>query len=94
MIAPAPDVFDTTGAKCVTMLLKIRARLAELPVGGQLVVVSDDPTSVYDLPAWCHMTHHTYVGVEHDGEVLRHTLEVTDKSVRSTAGRAWASPTP
>lgn len=90
MGADCPVEFDTTGARCVTMLVKIRARLAELPVGGRLVVVSDDPTSVYDLPAWCHMTHHAYVGVSHEGNIMRHTLEVTPDSVRTATSRPWA----
>lgn len=84
--------FDTTGEKCVKMLLKIRARLAELPVGARLVVISDDPTSIYDLPAWCHMTHHEYVGYENSGEIYRHTLAVTQESVRGTSGKVWARP--
>lgn len=84
--------FDTTGHKCVKMLLKIRARMAEFPAGEQLVVISDDPTSIYDLPAWCHLMHHEYVGYESDGSIYRHTLAVTADSARVTAGKVWAPP--
>lgn len=84
--------FDTTGEKCVKMLLKIRARLNALPVGAQLVVVSDDPTSVYDLPAWCHMTRHEYVGFTVAEDVYRHTLEVRADSVRATSAKVWLPP--
>ncbi len=89
----ADDEFDTTGHKCVKMLLKIRARLNSLPVGAQLVVISDDPTSIYDLPAWCHMTRHDYRGYTSDGTSYRHTLAVTESSIRTTTKKVWADPT-
>ena len=84
--------FDTTGEKCVKMLFKIRARLNRLPIGAQLVVISDDPTSIYDLPAWCHMTKHEYVGYQLNGDVYRHTLGVREDSVRAKNSRVWAPP--
>ncbi|WP_435298948.1 sulfurtransferase TusA family protein [Timonella sp. A28] len=84
--------FDTTGEKCVKMLFKIRAELATLDVGETLVVISDDPTSIYDLPAWCHMTHHDYDNYTQHDDIYRHTIRVTEQSARATGGKVWAPP--
>ncbi len=85
--------FDTTGHKCVKMLLKIRSRLNALPVGAQLIVISDDPTSIYDLPAWCHMTQYDYRGYTNEEGIYRHTLAVTESSIRTTTKKVWENPT-
>lgn len=92
MQAELPPEFDTTGEKCVKMLFKIRAKLNSLPVGGRLVVVSDDPTSIYDLPAWCHMTKHEYEGYVEEHGIYRHTVAITDNSVRAKTAKVWSPP--
>lgn len=86
------EVFDTTGEKCVKMLLKIRARMNQLSPGEKLIVLSDDPVSIYDLPAWCFMTNHEYFGYEQNGDVYTHTIGVTDDSIKATTEKVWAKP--
>lgn len=87
-----PEIFDTTGEKCVKMLLKIRAKMNQLAPGQQLIVLSDDPVSIYDLPAWCFMTNHEYIGYEQDGDVYTHTIGVTADSIKATTEKVWAKP--
>lgn len=94
MTTNEPQEFDTTGEKCVKMLFKIRAKLNSLPVGAKLVVLSDDPTSIYDLPAWCHMTKHEYEGYHLEGTVYRHTIAVTGESIRAKTAKVWTPPKP
>ncbi|MFD3354251.1 sulfurtransferase TusA family protein [Streptomyces fradiae] len=57
---PVPGiVVDGTGLLCVTLLLRLRARVAGAEPGTVVHVVATDPAAPLDLPAWCHMTGHT-----------------------------------
>ncbi|MFJ8390856.1 sulfurtransferase TusA family protein [Streptomyces sp. NPDC094438] len=47
---------------CVTLLLNLRARIATAAPGTIVHVIATDPAAPLDLPAWCHMTGHTYLG--------------------------------
>ncbi|MEV0181978.1 sulfurtransferase TusA family protein [Streptomyces sp. NPDC050625] len=61
--APAPDLtVDGTGLLCVTLLLKLRAAIDGAPPGTVVHVIATDPAAPLDLPAWCHMTGHDYLG--------------------------------
>lgn len=59
---------DGTGLLCVTLLLKLRARIADAEPGTVVHVIATDPAAPLDLPAWCHMTGHDYLGAVHDDE--------------------------
>ncbi|MEH6373769.1 sulfurtransferase TusA family protein [Streptomyces sp. KLMMK] len=60
---PAADItVDGTGLLCVTLLLKLRARIADAGPGTVVHVIATDPAAPLDLPAWCHMTGHHYLG--------------------------------
>lgn len=61
--APQADlVIDGGDRLCVTLLLELRAQITGCPVGTVLHVVAADPAAPLDLPAWCHMTGHDYLG--------------------------------
>ncbi|WP_086729905.1 sulfurtransferase TusA family protein [Streptomyces carpinensis] len=69
MSAPAPDpperadiTVDGTGLLCVTLLLRLRAAIESAAPGTLVHVIATDPAAPLDLPAWCHMTGHTYLG--------------------------------
>ncbi|WP_051838791.1 sulfurtransferase TusA family protein, partial [Streptomyces sp. NRRL WC-3742] len=58
-----PDLtVDGTGLLCVQLLLRLRARIAHLPAGAVVHIRTTDPAAPLDLPAWCHLTGHTYLG--------------------------------
>ncbi|CAL9400495.1 hypothetical protein SUDANB150_01433 [Streptomyces sp. enrichment culture] len=63
--SPLPEAdltVDGTGLLCVTLLLRLRAQIDGAPPGTVVHVVATDPAAPLDLPAWCHMTGHTYLG--------------------------------
>ncbi|WP_314612873.1 sulfurtransferase TusA family protein [Streptomyces stackebrandtii] len=61
--APAPDlVVDGTGLLCVTLLLRLRKEIEGAAPDTVVHVVATDPAAPLDLPAWCHMTGHDYLG--------------------------------
>ncbi|MEU9716213.1 sulfurtransferase TusA family protein [Streptomyces sp. NPDC085524] len=65
---PAPDlVVDGTGLLCVQLLLRLRGRIADAPAGTVVHIVTTDPAAPLDLPAWCHLTGHAYLGPVPDG---------------------------
>ncbi|MFJ3981380.1 sulfurtransferase TusA family protein [Streptomyces fungicidicus] len=67
MTSPPPPAdpgltVDGTGLLCVTLLLRLRDQIADAPPGTVVHVIATDPAAPLDLPAWCHMTGHTYLG--------------------------------
>ncbi|GAA0944184.1 sulfurtransferase TusA family protein [Actinocorallia libanotica] len=62
MSAPQPVVVDGGDKACVRLLLELRARLEGLSVGTVVHLIATDPAAPLDLPAWCHLTGHTYLG--------------------------------
>ncbi|WP_391961148.1 sulfurtransferase TusA family protein, partial [Streptomyces somaliensis] len=69
--APAPGItVDGTGLLCVTLLLRLRGEIEGAAPGTVVHVIATDPAAPLDLPAWCHMTGHHYLGpVPGDGPV-------------------------
>lgn len=57
-----PHVLDVRGLLCVQVLLRLRPVVEALPPGAIVRVVTDDPAAALDLPAWCHLTGHDYLG--------------------------------
>jgi tRNA 2-thiouridine synthesizing protein A len=59
----APDeVLDCRGQRCPLPVIALANRLPELPVGGVLRVLADDPAAANDVPAWCRMRGQEYLG--------------------------------
>jgi tRNA 2-thiouridine synthesizing protein A len=71
-VAPEPDarvfpprdpvVIDGGDRACVRLLLELRARISGLPAGTVIHLIASDPAAPVDLPAWCHLTGHAYLG--------------------------------
>lgn len=62
--ADQPDeVVDCLGQRCPLPVIAAARRLPELPVGAVLRVLADDPAAAVDIPAWCRMRGHEFVGV-------------------------------
>jgi len=56
------EVLDCRGQRCPLPVIALARRLPELPVGAVLRVLSDDPAAAVDIPAWCRLRNHEYVG--------------------------------
>ena len=57
-----PVVLDGGDRACVALLLELRARISGLPAGTVIHLIASDPAAPIDLPAWCHLTGHAYLG--------------------------------
>lgn len=57
-----PVVLDCLGQRCPLPVIALARRLPELPVGGVIRVLADDPAAALDIPAWCRMRDQEFLG--------------------------------
>ena len=55
-------VVDALGRRCPLPIIDLARRIGEVPVGAVIAVLSDDPAAAADVPAWCRMRGHDYLG--------------------------------
>ncbi|MEV7192315.1 sulfurtransferase TusA family protein [Streptomyces sp. NPDC093510] len=92
---PTPDItVDGTGLLCVTLLLRLRKEIDGAKPGTLVHVIATDPAAPLDLPAWCHMTGHHYLGPlsYEDRSVYALRLTATALATRSDAPWHRAEP--
>ncbi|MFF3290299.1 sulfurtransferase TusA family protein [Streptomyces sp. NPDC003023] len=92
----APDLtVDGTGLLCVTLLLRLRKEIEGAPPGTVVHIVATDPAAPLDLPAWCHMTGHHYLGVVRDTvDASVHALRTAADARATRAGAPWHADEP
>jgi cysteine desulfurase len=61
--APALEI-DALGKLCPLPVIELARRIRDVPVGAVVRVLADDPAARLDIPAWCRMTGHDYLGAE------------------------------
>lgn len=59
---PADLVVDARGRRCPLPIIDLARRITDVPVGAVVAVVADDPAARHDVPAWCEMRGHEYLG--------------------------------
>ena len=59
---PGRPVVDALGRRCPIPVIELARAIGSVPVGGLLVVLADDAAALLDIPAWCSMRGHEYVG--------------------------------
>jgi tRNA 2-thiouridine synthesizing protein A len=62
-------LLDLRGTGCATVLIRLAATARTAAPDSAVTVWTDDRGAPSELPAWCRMTGHRYVGVhptEHD----------------------------
>jgi len=68
----APELVDGGARACGELLLVLAARARVLEAGTHIRLVATDPAAAIDLPAWCHLTGHAYVGSGHQDDGRPH----------------------
>lgn len=71
----ADVVLDAKGLNCPLPILKTRKALKRVPAGGTLEVLTTDPASVLDFPAFCWTTGNEIVEQSQDGDVYRYVIK-------------------
>jgi len=71
-LSHSPDssgsVIDALGRKCPIPVIELAKHIGDVPVGATIRVLADDVAARLDIPAWCRMREHTYLGEEPVGE--------------------------
>ena len=57
-----PVTLDCLGQKCPLPVIKLAKNIANVQVGEVIRVLADDPAAANDIPAWCRMKNHEYLG--------------------------------
>ena len=52
---------DALGRKCPIPIIMLAAQIGDVPVGGVIAVLADDPAVYTDVPAWCALKSHECV---------------------------------
>ena len=56
------QLVDGGDRACGELLLVLAQRARRLRYGDRIRLIATDPAAVIDLPAWCHLTGHGYLG--------------------------------
>lgn len=68
---------DCLGLYCPMPIIKTAEKIKEIEVGEILEVISDDEGIVEDMPSWCKMTGHEFLGIESEDEDFRAFVKKT-----------------
>ena len=67
----AQHTLDTSRLLCFMLVIRTQDKIKELHTRVTLVVISTDPGTVNDIPAWCRINGHQVDDVqEKEGEVI------------------------
>jgi TusA-related sulfurtransferase len=55
---------DCRGMLCPLPVIELGKRIGEVEVGGTVAVATTDAAAAHDVPAWCRMRGHDYLGEE------------------------------
>lgn len=74
---------------CARLLVLLRKAILPLEPGAVVHLETTDPVAPIDLPAWCRMTGHRYLGrVQHDG-APRYAVEVCASPTPTDPDSPW-----
>jgi cysteine desulfurase len=57
-------VIDALGRRCPVPIIELAKQIGDVEIGATVVVLSDDEAARVDIPVWCRMKGHEYVGPE------------------------------
>lgn len=74
----ADQSLDCIGLYCPMPIVRTAERIKRMKIGEVLEVVADDKGIKEDMPAWCELTGHKFLGVEDDGEIRSYVQKTHD----------------
>jgi tRNA 2-thiouridine synthesizing protein A len=82
-------VLDGGDRRCVQLLIELRRLTLDVSAGSIIHLIATDPAAPLDLPAWCHLTGHTYLGRIPSVERPTYALRVTAHAAATHACSPW-----
>lgn len=62
-MTPTADLeLDCRGLRCPLPIIRLANAIGDVPVGGTIAVVAEDPAARPDTQAWCRMRGQEYAG--------------------------------
>ena len=61
---------DARRLLCPMPVIRTQERARSLAVGDELAVICTDPGALHDIPAWCRVHGHEFLGVQEEGDDL------------------------
>ncbi|KAB8191471.1 sulfurtransferase TusA family protein [Nonomuraea phyllanthi] len=85
-----PDlVVDGADKLCVRLLIELRDHVRTAGPGAVVHLIATDPAAPVDLPAWCHLTGHTYLGPVPGTERPTYALRVSGEALATQEAKPW-----
>ncbi|UBU12715.1 sulfurtransferase TusA family protein [Nonomuraea gerenzanensis] len=85
-----PDLVVDGGDKlCVQLLIELRAHVRAAGPGAVIHLIATDPAAPVDLPAWCHLTGHTYLGPVEGARRPTFALRVAEAAKETQDAKPW-----
>lgn len=80
MTAPGETTLDTRGRRCPQPIIDLAGAVAQMAVGEELLVLSDDLAFPLDLRAWCAGTGHELLDLATADRVHRARIRKRDRT--------------
>jgi tRNA 2-thiouridine synthesizing protein A len=84
-----PVVLDGGERRCVQLLIELRRLTQQSPPGTVIHLIATDPAAPLDLPAWCHLTGHSYLGPVPETGRPTYAVQVTAGAAITDPDHAW-----
>ena len=55
-------ILDCLGKRCPLPVIELARHIVDIEPGATIRLLADDPAARVDVPAWCRMRGHEYVG--------------------------------
>lgn len=81
-------VIDGGDRSCGELLLVLHREMRGLAPGTVVELIAHDPVAPIDLPVWCHLTGHHYLGLRLDA-VDTYQISVSAQARHVRADRPW-----
>jgi len=88
---PAPLIHRLDGGDlgCARLLLLLRDHASGLAAGAVIHLTTTDPVAPIDLPAWCRMTGHLYLGPVPGPERPAYAVQVSGQPIPTQPDAPW-----
>ena len=89
-----PVLIEGGDLGCARLLVLLRARVAELDEGTVVHLSTSDPIAPIDLPVWCRMTGHEYLGTVAGTGVPTYAVRVVAAPTATDPANPWRRAAP
>lgn len=91
MSSPPGVIYHVDGGDlaCARLLIRLRNVVAGLADGDVVHLATTDPVAPIDLPVWCRMTGHTYLGPVPGRVTPTYAVRVTAAPVPTDPEHPW-----